>query len=178
MPRFASDPYRLRSRVTGNAYNGCPPELFTFYRHRKEVKFNKTTPNRFHPDLEASDNPVRAHLLMLELPAWVFCIAFIIIMTNCCHVRGFIIYIICSAGQRDEYLNEFANSENLKKIVSASIHPCTKCVHMCNNGEGKSITICGKKRGNVCGHFPIWLRDHNAMTLENIKELIRIKNAF
>ncbi|MCL1806864.1 MAG: hypothetical protein FWG31_04090 [Oscillospiraceae bacterium] len=85
-------------------------------------------------------------------------------------------WYIWPSGQRDEYLNEFINDENIKEKVIAGIHPCTKCVHMCNNGDGHSVVICGEKYHHTCGHFVIRLRDPDAATLEHMKGLIIHKN--
>ena len=75
------------------------------------------------------------------------------------------------------FIDDFLSCEELKEIIGANLAKCSEgCKHGCNEGQGYTVTVCGKKYEKICGSCTVRFRSPNAKTLKIIKKVIETRN--
>jgi hypothetical protein len=71
------------------------------------------------------------------------------------------------------YIDDFLACDELKKVVSESLARCSEdCGHKCNEGQGYTVTVCGKTFEKVCGCCTVRFHNPSTEILETIKRVI------
>ena len=84
---------------------------------------------------------------------------------------------ISGKAKKGRYIEDFLACEELKEIVSESLPQCPgNCGHMCNNGLGFIVTVCGKKYERICGTCTVRFRSPNDEAISIIKNVIEKVN--
>lgn len=103
--------------------------------------------------------------------------------THVCYVKLFLGYwhIWISGKHRKHkhlYIDDFLACEELKEIVGDNLPSCIEgCGHRCNEGQGYTVTVCGKKYEKICGCCTVRFINPNAETLNIIKKVIEKRNS-
>jgi len=74
------------------------------------------------------------------------------------------------------FIDGFLACEELKEVVAADLARCTDCGHGCNEGQGYTVMVCGKKYEKMCGCCTVRFRSPNAETLGIIKRVLEMRN--
>ena len=80
---------------------------------------------------------------------------------------------ISGKAKNGKYIDDFLACEELKEIVGENLAQCIDgCSHNCYDGQGLTVTVCGKKFEKICCCCTVRFRSPNKETLNIIKKVI------
>ena len=80
---------------------------------------------------------------------------------------------ISGKAKNGQYIDDFLACEELKEIVSRDLAQCIEgCGHKCYDGQGITVTVCGKKFDRVCCCCTVRFRSPAKEELKQIKHVI------